>query len=197
MIRAGGIGLGERALGIGLGLLTLSLWIGPVVAAFNLNDWSLKETIMPGQDQMDNIENRVKGLMGDNTSMRVSVLDYEVEAPDISLRISLSHPFNFNATIKKYSGKLVDRESDEVLADFQLKNEAEIKPGESVILNLGGTLTSRGEEEFGRSPEDGFQFEVSGEVLSLEASGVSVEIALEELEETSSEKPRTGREVKE
>lgn len=55
--------MGERVLGWGLRLLGIALFIGPFVAAFSAHDWDLQAAVMPSQAEMDEVNERLSGLV--------------------------------------------------------------------------------------------------------------------------------------
>lgn len=176
-------------MGIGLTLLTVALWVGPIVAAFGSHGWNLKETLVPSQGQMRNVENHVEGLLGggDTSENVFSVSDFKIDGSDLSMSINFSSPFAFDVTIEEFSGKIT-KEDDVLLKNFQLKNEVEARAGENSTLNLTGTLTSEGKKEFESVSDNnlpsGASF--SSGIFRFETSGVTVEFALENMEEGSS-----------
>ncbi len=55
--------MGERVLGWGLRLLGIALFIGPFIAAFAAHDWDLQAAVIPSQEEMDEVNERLSGLV--------------------------------------------------------------------------------------------------------------------------------------
>lgn len=176
--------MGKRALNAGLGLLTIALILGPIVLAFGTHGWGLRETVFPSENQMDDIRDRVEDLMGDSETNEetFSVTGSEINGDDFSVSLDFTSPLNFRIVLEEIEGTL--SEGGVKLGSIELVEEnVEIEKGETKSITLDGVLTEQGKSRIkdihgGEVPAD---VELSEGILRFRASGVSVEISLENI----------------
>lgn len=177
--------MGKRALNAGLGLLTFALILGPIVIAFGTHNWGLKETVFPSENQIDDIRNRVEGLMGDSETSEetFSVTGSKISGDDFSVSLDFTSPLNFRIVLEEIEGTL--SEDGVKLGSIELVEEnVEVEKRATRSITLEGVLTEQGKGRIediygGEVPAD---VELSEGTLRFRASGVSVEISLENLQ---------------
>lgn len=170
--------MGKKALGIGLTLLSIALWVGPIVAAFGSHGWSLRDTVVPDQTQMNGIEDRIDGLVKEGSSSEdlFSFTESNLDGYDVSLNAEFKSPFNFALTIENLEITLTD--SGVELCTVKMTEERiDLEPGGTKSLRLSGLLTEEGKSylQGGEVPNDA---EISNGILIVEASDITAEISL-------------------
>lgn len=177
--------MGKRALGIGLTLLSIALWVGPIAAAFAANNFDLKSTIIPSQQEMNDVKDQLEGIVGDEgfseDSFNVESSEVDLTSDQFEVVVSFTSPFTVPVTIKEFSGEIVDQQ-DYTLSTFHLKNEVSISAGGSGQLVFVGSLTSDGKQRIinvygGNAPSD---VSMTNATLKVRLYGISVEVTMEE-----------------
>ncbi|MBS3815684.1 MAG: hypothetical protein KGY45_03880 [Hadesarchaea archaeon] len=183
----------KKALGIGLTLLTIALWVGPIVTAFSANNWNLKSTLMPRQEELQGVKNKFGGVMDEgisedmfsteNAKVNLSDNEFEVDA-------NLSSPFNIPITIQGFSGKLVDQDYEVIIADIQMDEEnVYLPPNGEAQFTIIGTLTQSGSQHI----ENNYGGEVPPNIrpinltVELEFYGVLVNVSFSEMSTSGGE----------
>lgn len=188
--------MGERALGIGLGLLSVALWVSPIVAAFHSHDWNLKETVMPNENQISAIENKVEGLVVDEISedyLTVANKEVNLTTNEFEILLELDSPLNVSGKLLKFSLEVSCERHDVFLGSVEMKKNVENLPaGGTATFALVGSLTPGGNRHIdtmhgGDLPE----VTVTDFLLKLEVYGVNVKVEdVEEQQEGPEEKPK-------
>lgn len=177
--------LRKKLLGAGLTFLTVALWVGPIVTALGSNNWNLEETFMPSEGQMNRVGDKVENLMGTGrlSSKDFTVTEFSPTDHEFNTTLSFDSPFGFALTVNQFSVTITEP-GYENLGYMSLKENTKFEPGGENDLLLSGHLTEIGKERIenihgGDLPSNiGF----SAGTLGFEASGVKVEIQLEDTE---------------
>lgn len=103
--------MGERALGWGLKLLGIALFIGPFIAAFAAHDWDIQAAVVPSQAEMDEVNERVTGLVVEEgfseDPLTFDNLDYRDDT--ISVPARFTSPFKVPIKITNLSATISDQ----------------------------------------------------------------------------------------
>lgn len=177
--------MGEKALGIGLGLLSVALWIGPIAVAFHSHGWNLRETLMPNENQISAIENKVEGLVVDEISEDyLTVVDKEIDPTtnEFEIVVELDSPLTVSGKLLNISIDVSCESHDVSLGSVELKENVVNLPAEgTVTFSLLGSLTSEGNRHIetfhgGNLPE----ISISEVLIELELYGINVKLESEE-----------------
>ncbi|KXB03136.1 hypothetical protein AKJ48_04195 [candidate division MSBL1 archaeon SCGC-AAA261O19] len=178
--------LSRRALGIGLALLSIALWVGPIVAAFASNGWNLKETVMPSQDELSRVKDKVGGLTeGGFSENTLQIVDNQMDLTtgEFEATLEFESPFNIDVKITEFSFELYCEQHDFKLVPVQLEeNEVSIPASAIVQFDIVGSLTSQGRQHIidnhgGKLPEPSLE----NPVFELESYGVTIRMENMEL----------------
>lgn len=172
--------MGERALGIGLLLLSIALYVGPILAAFAAHNWDLEATVMPSQSDMDKVRDRIENMFGGEFS-EPDIVDNAVNLTtgEFSATFEFKSPFNLDVKITDVSLGLSCARHDVPLGSAQMEEpEVDIPANGTARFTVVGTLTPEGRrhiEDFhgGVLPDialtDGIiEFEVYGVTVRVE-----------------------------
>ncbi len=133
-------------MGIGLFLLSIALWVGPIVAAFAANGWDLKATVMPSEDQMSEITDQIEGLFdGDFSEDVMEFTDNQINlgTGEFRVTVQLQSPFNIDVKIKSISLEVSCEQHDVPLGSVQMEeSEVNVPANGTATFTLVGTLTS-------------------------------------------------------
>ena len=167
MIRLG-IDLGERALGWGLKLLGIALFVGPFIAAFAVHNWDLQATVMPSQEEMDELKETLSGLFGEGFSEDTFTLENPTySGGKIRIPVRFTSPLNLPIKITDISFAI----SDQGVEVEMEETEVEIPANGTVNFTLIGPYT-------GTPPTDpqftdmNITFEVYGVTLQVQMGQV-------------------------
>lgn len=180
----------KRILGVGLTLLSLALWVGPIVAAFGSHGWSLRQTVFPSEEEMENIQNRVENITGEEDISTDLFYAESYSGTGSSFTLGFSSPFNFHVKVINSPNYLTCEEHDIVIANLQmLEDTVEVGPQENArILNV--TLSDQGVSHLKTSHGSELpDFDFSGGPFKFEAAGISVAVSFE----NASEKGSSGK----
>ncbi|KXA88925.1 hypothetical protein AKJ57_06105 [candidate division MSBL1 archaeon SCGC-AAA259A05] len=177
--------MGERALGIGLGLLTVALWICPIVAAFGSHGWDLKETLMPSETQVSEIKNKVEGLVVEDISEEsVTVMNDEVNLTtnEFGIFVELDSPFTVSGKLLNISMKVSCESHDVLLGSGKMReNVVDLPASGTATFYLVGNLTPEGSRHIETFHEGNLpEVSVTGFLVELELYGVNVKVEKEE-----------------
>ena len=137
MIRLG-IDLGERALGWGLKLLGIALFVGPFIAAFAVHNWDLQATVMPSQEEMDELKEMLSGLFGGGFSEDTFTLENPTySGGKIRIPVRFTSPLNLPIKITDISFAI----SDQGVEVEMEETEVEIPANGTVNFTLIGPYT--------------------------------------------------------
>ncbi|KXB07669.1 hypothetical protein AKJ51_00555 [candidate division MSBL1 archaeon SCGC-AAA382A20] len=176
----------RKAMGIGLGLLTVALWIGPVFVAFNSNNWSLKKTVAPSDEEIGDLTEKVESTMEQTNfpSDVFKVVDNSLQGNVLTLTVQLKSPFSSTpVTVKDLKIELSSQGKKVTTLEMEEK-EVIVKPEESKLVHLSGKLSEKGLEKLVESEFEGGMFggmEITGGYFEFEVSGVTVEISPTEI----------------
>lgn len=173
------IRLRKRTLGILLTLLSIALWVGPIVSAFGSHNWDFVDTVAPSQSQLNDVEDRFSDLVDDSFSRdSFQVSESRIDGSNFSLTILFNSPFDFPVKIKKF--EVVLSEGATEIGSMELVEDVEIGPIEKKNVHFSGTLTEEGKAHIqkGEIPKD---VEITSGTMRLIAAGVTVEADLEKV----------------
>lgn len=166
-------------MGICLVLLSIALWVGPIVAAFASNGWNLKETVMPSQDELSGVKDKIGGLSeGGFSENMMQIVDNQMNLStgEFAATLEIESPFNIDIKITEFSFDLYCEQHDNKLGSVQLeKSEVNIPASTTVQFDIVGTLTSQAIQHItnvhgGDLPESAFK----NPVFELESYGVTI-----------------------
>lgn len=185
----------KRILGIGLGLLTLALWVGPIVMAFQTNDWSLKQTLLPGKGQLGGVQSNMQEIINKGTPSQdsFSLVDNTITEEEISFEIAFTsslesdmEPFD-TINIENASLVMSNRTDNTEIVTLKLEEPVEIGPGEEKSIILSGTPTAAGKQMIRDAQDAGsvmmiFQnSEITGGIVRLRIAGLIIKISPEKM----------------
>ncbi len=177
--------MGERALGIGLFLLSIALYVGPLFIAFAANGWDLEATVMPRQEELDAVEDRVENILGAEFSERtLNLVSSTVTPTEIRATINFVSPFNVDIKITEISGEMSCEEHHVSFGSVHIEEgEVDIPAYGTVSFHLVGTLTPGGyqhiEDFHGGDLPD---FTITDGVFEMESYGVTLRAEVEKME---------------
>lgn len=153
--------------------------------AFGSHNWDLKETVMPSQQQLNDVQDRLENVMGggEGTEEVFSIVDNDIAGSDITITVEFSPPFGFPITIQDFFVGISRTGTSETLATLSIAQEdkgLEIEPSETGIIHLIGEYTGSG----GELPSDA---EISEGTLKVEVYDIEVTFSLEEMSGGGSE----------
>ncbi len=160
----------KRLLGIGLGLLTVALFIGPIAYAFYSNGWSVKDTVVPSDEQISSIQNKIQGTLGGGTFEMgdFELVENVITEDKITLVFSLSSPPKFS--IENMWLTLFYGQDKENLADLSLEKV------EGKRITLSGQTTDTGKNIIKNSTDKQVlaKLQTGGMSFEFEASGITL-----------------------
>ena len=138
--------MGERALRIGLLLLSILIPVGALAAAFAANDWDLKATVMPDQDEIDGVRDKIENMFGEEFSENILNLGSSTVNPsELRATISFASPFNVDVKITEISGGISCREHNVPLGSVRMEEqEVDVPANGTVTFTLVGIPTLGG-----------------------------------------------------
>jgi hypothetical protein len=157
----------ETILGVLLFLLSLSLAVVPIIAAFSAHDWDPKATLLgesnPIETRLKNLQNlNTQNMVGDITldsiddmnsndlinylrSLSLDELNaYKQSSHSLNITVQITSPLDFPIKIKTLSGNLKCNDHGVVLASVQLAGEVSFASRETKNLSIIGTTTQDG-----------------------------------------------------
>lgn len=94
----------DGALKWALRLLGLALAIAPIIIAFSINNWNLRETVLPSNEEIVQIQNQVTSAFGGGFSQDSLVFDDPVfSGSSVSVSVTFRSPFNVPMRITEAS----------------------------------------------------------------------------------------------
>lgn len=159
--------------------MTIALWVGPIVAAFASNNWDLKATVMPSEDQISGVKDQVENIIGGEFSENIlEITDNQINLTtgEFEAKVEFKSPFNINVEITEFSLGISCEQHDMPLGSVQMEEqEVNVSANGAATLTLVGTLTSQGTQHIdtvhrGVLPS----ITLTNSVLELEAYGVTV-----------------------
>ena len=158
--------MGERALGWGLKLLGIALFVGPFIAAFAVHNWDLQATVMPSQEEMDELKERLSGLLGEGFSEDTFPLENPTySGGKIRIPVRFTSPLNLPIKITDISFAISDQGVEVAQVEME-ETEVEIPANGTVNFTLTGPYT-------GTLPTDPQPTDVN---ITLEAYGVTLQM---------------------
>jgi len=150
----------------GLRLLGLALLIGPILIAFGMHNWDIKETVLPSQDDIDQVTGQVTGMFSGGFSQdTLTIGTPSISGSDVRVPVTFRSPLNVPIKVTDISVTVVDQGA--TLGQLHLEDGAlEIPAGGTVSFALVGTYT-------GTIPSDPQLGEMS---ITLEVYGVTAQI---------------------
>lgn len=180
--------MNKRLVGIGLGLLTIALWIGPIAMAFQANGWSLKKTIMPDQEDLNAVQQKIQEAMGQAgfSPDMFQPVDNNLEGNTLSLTFQFQSPLDSEVKVKEIQLVLL-KDGTEIVTLNMEEDQVVVSPGESEQILVSGELSEEGMALLsqGGAPTGGgflggsemgensyFEFEVKGITLKISLSAM-------------------------
>jgi len=158
--------LGERALGWGLKLLGIALFVGPFIAAFAVHNWDLQATVMPSQEEMDELKEMLSGLFGGGFSEDTFTLENPTySGGKIRIPVRFTSPLNLPIKITDISLTISDQGVEVAQVEME-ETEIEIPANGTVNFTLIGPYT-------GTLPTNPQPADVN---ITLEAYGVTLQM---------------------
>ncbi|TES83163.1 MAG: hypothetical protein E3J91_03625 [Hadesarchaea archaeon] len=158
--------MGERALSWGLRLLGIALFVGPFIAAFAVHNWDLKATVMPSQEEMDEITETISGLFGEGFSEDTFTIGTPTSSGNtIRIPVRLTSPLNLPIKITDLSLTMSDQGVEVAQVEME-ETEVEIPANGTVDFTLIGPYT-------GTLPTDPQPTDVN---ITFEAYGVTLQM---------------------
>lgn len=158
--------MGERALGWGLKLLGIALFVGPFIAAFAVHNWDLKATVMPSQEEMDEITETISGLFGEGFSENPFTFeDPTYSGGKVRIPVRFTSPINLPIKITDLSFTISDQGVEVAQVEME-ETEVEIPANGTVNFTLIGPYT-------GTLPTDPQPTDVN---ITFEAYGVTLQM---------------------
>jgi len=140
--------MGERALGWGLRLLSIALWVGPLIAALGIHGWDIRAAVMPSQAEIGEITERFQGLFGEGS---MEVTSSTLDGATITTTVKFTSPFNFRVEVTDVSGSIFCQMHNVRLASAGMEGDrVTIQPRGEAILALVGTLTPEGSQHISK-----------------------------------------------
>jgi hypothetical protein len=126
-----------KVLGILLSLLSLSLAVVPILAAFSAHGWDPMATVMSGSTPLENMTNL-------NISENMFSVSEPTQGPNNTLVINaqFTSPFNFSMKIENISGEGFSDGTR--IGSIQLASEVEFLPNTTRNLSIICTPTPEG-----------------------------------------------------
>ena len=158
--------MGERALGWGLKLLGIALFVGPFIAAFAVHNWDLQATVMPSQEEMDELKEMLSGLFGGGFSEDTFTLENPTySGGKIRIPVRFTSPLNLPIKITDISLTISDQGVEVAQVEME-ETEIEIPANGTVNFTLIGPYT-------GTLPTNPQPADVN---ITLEAYGVTLQM---------------------
>lgn len=160
--------MGERVLGWGLRLLGIALFIGPFIAAFAAHDWDLQAAVIPSQEEMDEVNERLSGLVVEEG---FSEDPFTLGTPIFSnntvrVTVEFTSPLKIPIKITNLSASISDQGVQ--LAQVQMEEaEVDVPANGTANFTLIGSFT--GESPTNPEPTDvNITFELYGVALQVQ-----------------------------
>lgn len=130
----------EKILGVLLFMLSLSLAVVPIIAAFSAHGWDPMATVMSGSTPLENMMN-----MNLSENM-MSLQSTSIDLPNsrLTATVQFTSPFNFSMKIENISGNVTCKDHGVGLGSVQLASKVKFPPNTSENLTINCTLTSDG-----------------------------------------------------
>lgn len=161
--------MGERALGWGLKLLGIALFVGPFIAAFAVHNWDLQATVMPSQEEMDELKETVSGLFGEGFSEDTFILENPTySGGKIRIPVRFTSPLNLPIKITDISLTISDHGVEVAQVEME-ETEVEIPANGTVNFTLIGPYT-------GTLPTNPQPTDMN---ITLEAYGVTLQMQVD------------------
>ncbi len=115
--------------------------MGPFLAAFAIHNWDLQATVMPSQEEMNDLEETVSGLFGGGFSENTFTLENPTYSGGmIQIHVRFTSPLNLPIKITNISITVSDQGL--VVAHVEMEEtEVEISANEPVNFTLIGSYT--------------------------------------------------------
>jgi len=142
----------EKILGALLFMLSLSLAVVPIIAAFSAHGWDPMATLLgdsnPIETQFGDLQNlNLKNMFGNPdfgnlANLGLADLLSLLQGGPINVTIPVTSPLNFPITVKNISGNLVSKDNNVTLGYFQLVNEVQFPAYGSKVLTIAGNINT-------------------------------------------------------
>jgi len=169
----------EKILGALLFLLSLSLIVVPIIAAFSAHGWDPKATLLgdsnPLETQFENLQNLDVSNMFANPTLT------SIQGNTITGSVQVTSPLDFPIKIKNVSGNIICKDHGVVLGPARLASEVEFSAHESKNLSIICTLTQDGLTDVGNHLLGGglpTNIDVENVNLKLDIYGIVIEVVI-------------------
>ena len=162
--------MGERVLGWGLKLLGIALFIGPFIAAFSAHNWDLQAAVMPSQAEMDEVNERLSGLVAEEGFSEDTFTLGDPTYSDTTIRVTVgfTSPLKIPIKITDLSASISDQGVQ--VAQVQMEEEEVNVPANGTAnFTLIGSFT-------GEPPTDPEPTDVN---ITFELYGVTLQVQME------------------
>ncbi len=160
----------DGALKWGLRLLGLLLFIGPILVAFSMNGWDLRETVLPSNEEIGLIQNQLnsavfsRGFSADMITYGTPVIN----GNNVSVDLTFRSPLNVDATILSFDVGVNDQGLR--VGELHLQDGAVMVPANGTVkFTLAGTYSS-GALVDPQADSISVLFEVYGVTIQLQTS---------------------------
>lgn len=161
----------ERALKWVLRLLGIALLIGPILVAFSMNNWDLRQTVLPSESEMSQVSESVSGLFGGGISQNpFEWQDPIVTGTTIRLPVKFTSPFNAPIKITDISATVSDQGVQ--IAELRMEeDEVEVSAKGTANFTLAGSFSGMPpvSPQFSRLTGN---FEMYGLTVQIQMSGM-------------------------
>ncbi len=166
----------KRALGIGLTILSIAIWIAPLATAFGTNEWSMRKTLMPSEEEISDIQERIESVVGGSelSEGNFSVTDSRISGRKISLTVEFTSPFPFSIKMLNFDIELYDQDLGVTFAQMGMEEPSvKLDPHETKTITLEGNLTDDA-QGYERIPD---HVTFSNVTLKIKVSGITIEFS--------------------
>ncbi|MFP4116697.1 MAG: hypothetical protein ACLFTY_01615 [Candidatus Aenigmatarchaeota archaeon] len=171
--------MSKKMLGFALFILNLSVVLVPVVLAFSTNGWNPREAVMPPEENIQELQERVSNFTEEGDIREVD-REIDPQSGGMNLTLKASSPFERKVYLEELSGDMYMGER-KVCELSLVEEKVVLKEDESTSFVLGGSLKEDPETLARRGNLDRQVENVSVEmeVLDLEVTAEDLEVGNE------------------
>lgn len=131
----------DGALKWGLRLLGLALTIGPILIAFGMHNWDIKETVLPSQEDINQVTGQIAGVFGGGFSKDTLTFgDNVISDNNVTVPATFRSPFKVPVRVTSFSVLVMDQGVQ--IATLHLEGGAvEVPANGTVNFNLVGSYS--------------------------------------------------------
>lgn len=112
--------MSKRILRIGLVLLSILLFIVPVIAAFEVHGWNLESTVMPSEEEISRITDQFDKFEEEFEEPELISEEVNEETGEFEIIIDLKSPLEFDVKIIDFHGEFAY--DTEIIGHVQLRD---------------------------------------------------------------------------